>query len=191
MLLIVDNFDSFTYNLVQAFKVLGVETHVIRNNALESEALKLDPAFLVISPGPGHPSQAGLSNSLIRTLAGRIPILGVCLGHQCIGEMFGGKVMRARQPMHGKLSAITHNGKGVFRHLPQSFLATRYHSLILERDSLPNCLEISAETAEGEIMGISHREWAIEGIQFHPESIMTQEGMALLTNFITQPRNQS
>ena len=186
MLLVIDNFDSFTYNLVQAFQALGLETSVVRNDALEE--CPSNTQYLVISPGPGHPSQAGCSTNLIKAMAGEIPILGVCLGHQCIGEIFGGKTVRAFAPMHGKMSLIQHDGKGVFQNIPQGFLATRYHSLVLDKHSLPSCLEISAETVEGEIMGVRHRELPIEGIQFHPESIMTQYGLDLLKNFIIQTK---
>lgn len=188
MLLIIDNFDSFTYNLVQAFKVLKCETHVIRNDDM-GQVLNLKPSHLIISPGPGTPSHAGISRFLIKTMAGKIPILGVCLGHQCIGEVFGGKIVKAKAPMHGKLSGINHDGKGVFQELPQQFMATRYHSLVIEKNTLPECLLISAETNEGEIMGIRHREHKIEGIQFHPEAILTEHGILLLKNFVTQSKD--
>lgn len=192
MLLLIDNFDSFTYNLVQYFQVLQQKVHVVRNNML---SLKTDyfpiPELLVISPGPGNPSQAGVSNEAILRFAGKIPILGVCLGHQCLAEVFGGKIIRARVPMHGKCSRIFHDGNGIFREMPQGFLATRYHSLIVERESLPPCLEISAETEEGEIMALRHRDLPfLDGVQFHPESIKTQYGLKLLEQFIKQKERQ-
>jgi para-aminobenzoate synthetase component II len=185
LLLFIDNFDSFTYNLVQCFQVIGIEIKVVRNDALTvQKCLDLSPSHLVIGPGPGNHSQAGVSKELIQSIAGRIPVLGVCLGHQALAEVFGGKVERAFYPMHGKTSAIFHSGQGVFRHIPQGFLATRYHSLIVQKESLPSCLEITATTAEGEIMGIRHRTFSLEGVQFHPESILTAHGMKLLRNFI-------
>jgi anthranilate synthase/aminodeoxychorismate synthase-like glutamine amidotransferase len=186
MLLLIDNFDSFTYNLVQCFQTLGVDVKVIRNNSMNTQdCLDLRPTHLVISPGPGHPGQSGISKELIQCFAGQLPILGVCLGHQCIGEIYGGKVVRAKQPMHGKLSAVKHDEKGLFAGIPQNFTATRYHSLIIERATLPACLHISAETEDGEIMGLRHHEIkGIEGVQFHPESIMTQEGKKILSNFL-------
>jgi anthranilate synthase/aminodeoxychorismate synthase-like glutamine amidotransferase len=188
MLLLIDNFDSFTFNLVQYFQVLGLEVRLLRNNALPvKDLLELKPSYLVISPGPGHPGQAGISKELIAELSHQIPILGVCLGHQCIGELYGGNVIRARQPIHGKTSRIFHDGKGIFREMPQGFSATRYHSLIVERKTLPSCLEISAETDEGEIMGLRHRDFqSMEGVQFHPESILTESGIKILSNFINK-----
>jgi anthranilate synthase/aminodeoxychorismate synthase-like glutamine amidotransferase len=185
MLLMIDNFDSFTYNLVDAFRQIGSEVCVMRNNALTVEAcLELSPCQVVISPGPGNPSQAGICNSLITACAGKIPVLGICLGHQCIAQVFGGRVIRAKAPRHGKTSCIYHTNKGMFTGRPDGFMATRYHSLIVERETFPSCLEITAETEEGEIMGLRHRSLAIEGVQFHPESILTSEGMALLKTFI-------
>lgn len=186
MLLLIDNFDSFTYNLVQYFQILNREVHVIRNNQLSlAEYSALHPDYLVVSPGPSHPGEAGISKEAIAYFAGKIPILGVCLGHQCLGELYGGKIIRAAAPIHGKTSKIFHDGKGIFEGLPQGFLATRYHSLVVERKSLPLCLEISAETAEGEIMGLRHRFFPhLDGVQFHPESIRTQFGMELLSQFI-------
>lgn len=185
MLLLIDNFDSFTYNLVQYFQVIGDQVKVIRNNLLTiQECLNLNPVRLVISPGPGNPSQAGISKDLLLACAGKLPILGVCLGHQCLAEIYGGRVIRAHKPMHGKTSPIFHDGQGVFQGLPQGLLATRYHSLIVERASLPNCLKITAETSDGEIMGLRHRTHQhLESVQFHPESIMTEHGMDLLKNF--------
>jgi len=185
MLLVIDNYDSFTYNLVQYFGELGADPQVKRNDAITIEELeKMRPAKIVISPGPGTPADAGISMEVIRRLGPKIPILGVCLGHQSIGEVYGGKVVRAERLMHGKTSPIRHDGKGVFAKLPNPFEATRYHSLIVERDSVPNCLEVSAETAEGEIMGLRHREYPVHGVQFHPESILSKEGKDLLANFL-------
>ena len=185
MLLVIDNYDSFTYNLVQYFGELGADPQVRRNDAITIEELeKMRPVKIVISPGPGTPADAGISMEVIRRLGPKIPILGVCLGHQSIGEVYGGKVVRAERLMHGKTSPIRHDGKGVFAKLPNPFEATRYHSLIVERDSVPNCLEVSAETAEGEIMGLRHREYPVHGVQFHPESILSKEGKDLLANFL-------
>jgi anthranilate synthase/aminodeoxychorismate synthase-like glutamine amidotransferase len=185
MLLVIDNYDSFTYNLVQYFGELGADPQVKRNDAITTEEVeKMRPAKIVISPGPGTPADAGISMEVIRRLGPKIPILGVCLGHQSIGEVYGGKVVRAERLMHGKTSPIQHDGKGVFAKLPNPFEATRYHSLIVERDSVPNCLEVSAETAEGEIMGLRHREYPVHGVQFHPESILSKEGKDLLANFL-------
>lgn len=185
MLLLIDNFDSFTYNLVQCFQVLQADITVVRNNTKTlHECIQMNPKYLVISPGPGTPAQAGVSKALIEYYSGKIPILGVCLGHQCIGELFGGHVVRAKAPMHGKTSTIYHQGTGVFANMPQGFRAMRYHSLIVARETLPAALEITAETAEGEIMGLRHREYPIEGVQFHPESIMSESGLTILSNFI-------
>jgi anthranilate synthase/aminodeoxychorismate synthase-like glutamine amidotransferase len=185
MLLVIDNYDSFTYNLVQYFGELGAQITVKRNDEItlaEIEALK--PERICISPGPCSPKEAGISNEVIRTFGPRVPLFGVCLGHQCIGDVFGGEVVRAGRLMHGKTSPILHDGKGVFADLPSPFEATRYHSLLVRRESFPDCLEISAETAEGEIMGLRHRELPIHGVQFHPESILTLEGKKLLQNFL-------
>jgi anthranilate synthase/aminodeoxychorismate synthase-like glutamine amidotransferase len=186
MLLLIDNYDSFTFNLAQAFQVLGVSVKVVRHDSLSiTECFDLRPSYLVIGPGPGHPGQAGISKELISHFAGHVPILGVCLGHQCLAATYGGNVIRAKLPMHGKLSSIHHDNRGVFTGLPYAFQATRYHSLIVEKRSLPACLEISAEAVHGEIMGLRHRDYpSMEGVQFHPESIMTEAGMMLLTNFI-------
>ena len=185
MLLVIDNYDSFTYNLVQYFGELGADPQVKRNDAITpDEVEKMKPQKIVISPGPGRPEEAGISRELIRKFGGKIPILGVCLGHQCMGEVYGGKVGRAGRLMHGKTSPIQHDGKGVFQGLPNPFEATRYHSLIVEKNSVPSCLEVCAETAEGEIMGLRHREYPVHGVQFHPESILSKEGKDLLANFL-------
>jgi anthranilate synthase/aminodeoxychorismate synthase-like glutamine amidotransferase len=185
MLLVIDNYDSFTYNLVQYFGELGADPQVKRNDAITpDEVEKMKPQKIVISPGPGRPEEAGISMELIRKFGGKIPILGVCLGHQCMGEVYGGKVVRAGRLMHGKTSPIQHDGKGVFQGLPNPFEATRYHSLIVEKNSVPSCLEVCAETAEGEIMGLRHREYPVHGVQFHPESILSKDGKDLLANFL-------
>ena len=184
MLLLIDNFDSFTYNLVHYFEHLGVQVTVLRNQVSMIELNRFDPTHLVISPGPGHPSQAGISSVLIKDWAGKIPILGVCLGHQCMGEVFGGTVGRAQQPMHGKKSNLRHNGQGIFKGLPQHFTVTRYHSLALKSDTLPDTLEITALSDDQEIMGIKVRGLPIEGVQFHPESVTTEWGYELLENFL-------
>ena len=185
MILLIDNYDSFTYNLVQYFGELGADPRVARNDRITmAEIETLAPARIVISPGPCTPHEAGVSNEVIRTFGGRIPILGVCLGHQCIGEVYGGDVVRAPRLMHGKTSPILHRGVGVFQGLPSPFEATRYHSLIVKRETLPDVLEITAETAEGEIMGLQHSEFSVHGVQFHPESILTTEGKRLLRNFL-------
>ena len=185
MLLVIDNYDSFTYNLVQYFGELGADPLVKRNDEITLDEIRaLAPERIVISPGPCTPNEAGISNEVIRQLGGRTPILGVCLGHQCMGHVFGGDVVRAQRLMHGKTSPILHNGEGVFAGLPNPFEATRYHSLIVQRDTFPACLEITAETAEKEIMGLRHREYPMHGVQFHPESILTLEGKRLLANFL-------
>ena len=190
MLLMIDNYDSFTYNLYQYLGELGAETRVVRNDAITvGEIEKLAPAGIIISPGPCTPSEAGVSVATVERLAGRIPILGVCLGHQAIGQAFGGKVIHAKRIMHGKTSEVHHRGEGVFAGLPQPFTATRYHSLVIEQASLPECLEVTAWTEEAdgsveEIMGVRHRELAVEGVQFHPESILTDQGHHLLRNFL-------
>jgi anthranilate synthase component 2 len=185
MLLMIDNYDSFTYNLVQYFGELGEEVRVVRNDAIDIKGIAaLVPARIVISPGPCTPNEAGISVPLIRAFAGKLPILGVCLGHQAIGQAFGASIVHAGRVMHGKTSSIIHAGKGVFAGLPSPFLATRYHSLAIARASLPDCLEITAESEDGEIMGVRHRQFALEGVQFHPESILTEHGHALLKNFL-------
>jgi anthranilate synthase/aminodeoxychorismate synthase-like glutamine amidotransferase len=184
-LLLIDNYDSFTYNLVQAFLVLGADVHVYRNDAMSvDEALAFAPSHLCISPGPGTPYDAGVSMDMIRAFAGRLPVLGVCLGHQSIVEVFGGKVVRAGRLMHGKTSIIQHDGHTLFEGLPQPCEVGRYHSLIAAPGSLPPELEVSARTAEGEIMGVRHRTLMVEGVQFHPESILTPDGPALMKNFL-------
>jgi len=185
MLLMIDNYDSFTYNLVQYLGELGQEVKVYRNDEITLEGVeKLKPAHVVISPGPCTPNEAGISVPLIKHLAGKVPILGVCLGHQAIGQALGGKIVHAKQLMHGKTSLIHHTGSGVFAGLKQPLLATRYHSLVIERESLPAELEVTAWTDDGEIMGVRHRTLAIEGVQFHPESILTEHGHKLLQNFL-------
>lgn len=191
-LVMIDNYDSFTYNLVQYFAELGADVHVVRNDQVSvDEVIAMQPDKLVISPGPCTPTQAGISLALIKQLAGQLPILGVCLGHQSIGEVFGGKVVHARQIMHGKTSDMQHNNMGVFNGLSHPFKATRYHSLVVEKESLPDCLQVTAwtETPDGgfdEIMGLRHREFDVEGVQFHPESILTEHGHDLLRNFLTK-----
>ena len=186
MILVLDNYDSFTYNLVQYFGELGAELVVRRNDRTSiDEVEELHPEKICISPGPGTPDEAGISNDLIRHFGPRIPVLGVCLGHQCIGQVYGGEVVRAERVMHGKTSPILHEGDGVFRGLPIPFEATRYHSLIVRRETLPEELEVVAETSDREIMGLRHREHPVHGVQFHPESIMTGEGKKLLANFLS------
>jgi len=185
MLLMIDNYDSFTYNLVQYFGELGEDVRVYRNDAITlKEITAMAPARIVISPGPCTPAEAGISVSVIKEFSGKIPILGVCLGHQSIGAAFAGEIVHAAQLMHGKTSAIHHEGKGVFRGLPNPLTATRYHSLAIKRDTLPDCLEITAWTADGEIMGVRHKSMEVEGVQFHPESILTECGHELLKNFL-------
>ena len=185
MILVLDNYDSFTYNLVQYFGELGADLRVVRNDQIGAEEIaKLAPERIVISPGPCTPREAGVSCEVIKTFGESIPILGVCLGHQCIGEVYGGDVIRADRLMHGKTSPIIHRGEGVFKGLPSPFTATRYHSLIVKRDTLPEVLQITAETAEGEIMGVQHKKFPVHGVQFHPESILTSEGKQLLQNFL-------
>lgn len=186
-LLMLDNYDSFTYNLVRYFGELGEDVAVHRNDEITLEDIEaMKPARIVVSPGPCTPNEAGVSVPLIKSFAGRIPILGVCLGHQSIGQAFGGRIIHAQQLMHGKTSLIHHQGKGVFRGLPQPFSATRYHSLVIERESLPDCLEVTARTDDGEIMGVRHKTLAVEGVQFHPESILTEHGHQLLRNFLEE-----
>lgn len=185
MLLVLDNYDSFTYNLVQYFGELGAEILVRRNDQISVEEIaSLQPERIVISPGPCTPNEAGISNDVIRVFGASIPILGVCLGHQCIGQVFGGEVVRAGRLMHGKTSPILHEGSSVFAGLPSPFEATRYHSLLVRRETLPECLKITAQTAEEEIMGLQHKSFPVHGVQFHPESILTLEGKRLLENFL-------
>ncbi len=187
MILVIDNYDSFTYNLVQYIQEMGQEVKVFRNDAITPSGIEQQkPTHLVISPGPGDPTSAGISVEAIRRFAGKLPILGVCLGHQSLGYAYGGNVVRAERLMHGKTSPILHDGKTIFSKVPQPFTATRYHSLLVERSSLPECLEVSAWTKEGEIMGLRHKTIpALEGVQFHPESILTEEGKKLLANFLS------
>jgi len=190
VILMIDNYDSFTFNVVQYLGELGAEVVVRRNDEIDVAGVeKLAPERIVLSPGPCTPNEAGISMALVEAFAGRVPLLGICLGHQCIGQVFGGEVVRARQVMHGKTSPIHHRGEGVFRGLPSPYTATRYHSLVVARERLPDCLEVTAwtETDDGavdEIMGLRHRELAVEGVQFHPESILTEHGHALLDNFL-------
>ncbi len=185
MILVIDNYDSFTYNLVQYLGELGADLVVYRNDQISLEEIDdMAPEKIVISPGPCTPNEAGISVALVQHFAGKIPILGVCLGHQSIGQAFGGKIVGAPTIMHGKVSEIHHRGESIFEGLPEPFIATRYHSLIVERDSLPDCLEITAETDDGVIMGLRHRDMAVDGVQFHPESILTGEGKNLLQNFL-------
>ncbi len=187
MILVIDNYDSFTYNLVQYLGELGEEIVVKRNDEIDLEGIaQLAPNHILISPGPCTPNEAGISLALIERFKGEIPIFGVCLGHQSIGQAFGGEVVRAEKLMHGKTSPIVHDSRTIFEGIPSPYTATRYHSLIVKRETLPDCLEISAETEEGEIMGLRHKEYPIEGVQFHPESIITEHGLTLLRNFLKQ-----
>jgi len=189
MILMIDNFDSFTYNLVQYLGELGAEVAVYRNNEISLEKIAaLQPSHIVISPGPCTPNEAGVSLGLIERFAGKVPILGVCLGHQAIGQAFGGKVVRARRVMHGKVSQVAHDGKGVFEKIPDRFVATRYHSLVVERSSLPDSLTVTAESEDGEIMGLRHRRLAVEGVQFHPEALLTEHGHKMLQNFLERAK---
>ncbi len=188
MILMIDNYDSFTYNLVQYMGELGADLEVYRNDKISLEEIeKLNPRKIVISPGPCTPTKAGISKEVIKHFAGRIPLLGVCLGHQSVVEAFGGEIIKANKLMHGKTSMIQHDGKTIFKDLPNPFEATRYHSLVVNRDNLPDCFEITAESDDGEIMGVRHKELAVEGVQFHPESILTVHGKDLLKNFIDLP----
>ena len=185
MILVIDNYDSFTYNLVQFLGEMGADLHVVRNDQITLDEIRaLQPTHIVISPGPGDPDDGGVSLDVIREMGATTPILGVCLGHQCIGQAYGGVVRRAPHVMHGKTSMITHNNDPMFAHMPNPFEATRYHSLIVKRETLPECLEICATTEEGEIMGLRHREFPVHGVQFHPESILTRDGKTLLKNFL-------
>jgi anthranilate synthase/aminodeoxychorismate synthase-like glutamine amidotransferase len=186
MLLVIDNYDSFTYNLVQYLGELGAEMKIVRNDEVTVEQIETEikPEKILISPGPGTPDDAGISLGVIERFAGRVPILGVCLGHQAIGQFYGGKVVRGPEPVHGKPVEIVHDGKTVFENIPNNFAAGRYHSLVVKREMFPDCLEISAESPDGLIMGLRHRELPIEGVQFHPESILTEHGKLLLGNFL-------
>ena len=189
MIVVIDNYDSFTYNLVQYLGELGADTRVFRNDEITVSALhELQPSHIVLSPGPCTPGEAGITLALIERLAGKLPILGVCLGHQAIGQAFGGRVVRARQVMHGKVSRIRHDGLGVFSRIEDNFTATRYHSLVVERESLPAELMITAEAEDGEIMGLRHRRLPVEGVQFHPEALLTEHGHKMLQNFIAGGR---
>jgi para-aminobenzoate synthetase component 2 len=190
LILMIDNYDSFTYNLVQYLRCLQQEIMVFRNDSLSIEEIKkMDVDMIVLSPGPGMPSNAGICSQVVATFKGKLPILGICLGHQIIGEVFGGKIVRAKEPVHGKVHAIKHRGEGLFRHLPSPLQVTRYHSLIIEKSSLPACLQITAETAAGEIMAIRHKQYMIEGVQFHPEAILTQMGLEMMQNFLTEAKS--
>ena len=185
MIIMIDNYDSFTYNLVQYFGELGADLKIYRNDKITLKQVKaLRPKQIVISPGPGRPEDAGISVDLIKTFGGKIPILGVCLGHQCMGYAFGGKIVNAKKLMHGKTSQIHHNSQGIFKGIKNPFEATRYHSLVIERKSMPKCFEVTAQTSDGEVMGISHKDGAMWGVQFHPESILTAEGKDILSNFL-------
>jgi para-aminobenzoate synthetase component 2 len=187
MILVIDNYDSFTYNLVQYLGELGQQVEVRRNDEIDLAGIEaMKPDHILVSPGPCTPNEAGISLALIERFKGEIPILGVCLGHQAIGQVFGGEVIRAERLMHGKTSPIINDGKTLYKGLPSPFTATRYHSLIVKRETLPDCLEISSETAEGEIMGLRHKEYPIEGVQFHPESIITDYGLQILRNFLQE-----
>ncbi|BCT11424.1 aminodeoxychorismate/anthranilate synthase component II [Neisseria meningitidis] len=190
MLLFIDNYDSFTYNIVQYFAELGQEVAVRRNDDITLEEIEaLNPQYLVIGPGPCSPKEAGISVAAMRHFAGRLPIMGVCLGHQTIGEAFGGRIVRAKTLMHGKVSPVSHSGKGMFMGLPNPVTCTRYHSLVIERGTLPECLEITAWTEDGEIMGVRHKEYAVEGVQFHPEALLTEHGHDMLNNFLVEFQN--
>lgn len=190
MLLFIDNYDSFTYNIVQYFAELGQGVAVRRNDDITLEEIEtLNPQYLVIGPGPCSPKEAGISVAAMRHFAGRLPIMGVCLGHQTIGEAFGGRIVRAKTLMHGKVSPVSHSGKGMFRGLPNLVTCTRYHSLVIERGTLPDCLEITAWTDDGEIMGVRHKEYAVEGVQFHPEALLTEHGHDMLNNFLIEFQN--
>ncbi len=185
MILMIDNYDSFTYNLVQAFRGLGADMQVVRNDKIDVDGIRaLAPAAIVLSPGPGNPDSAGITLEAVKAFAGAVPMLGICLGHQSIAQAFGGRIVHARRLMHGKTSPISHDGRGIFAGLPQGFAAMRYHSLAVDRGTLPECLEISAESDDGEIMGLRHRTMPIESVQYHPESIGTPEGERQIMNFI-------
>ncbi|HFC7462557.1 aminodeoxychorismate/anthranilate synthase component II [Neisseria meningitidis] len=190
MLLFIDNYDSFTYNIVQYFTELGQEVAVRRNDDITLEEIEaLNPQYLVIGPGPCSPKEAGISVAAMRHFAGRLPIMGVCLGHQTIGEAFGGRIVRAKTLMHGKVSPVYHSGKGMFKGLPNPVTCTRYHSLVIDRNTMPECLEITAWTEDGEIMGVRHKEYAVEGVQFHPEALLTEYGHDMLNNFLIEFQN--
>ena len=189
MILMIDNYDSFTYNLVQYLKTLNETVEVYRNDSITIEEIrKMKPEMIVISPGPSTPNEAGVSLEIVETLAGQIPILGICLGHQTIGQVYGGRVIKASEPVHGKVFPIRHDNKGVFEALNQPLNVTRYHSLVIEKESLPECLEVTAVTEDGQIMGIRHKEHLVEGVQFHPEAILTEQGHELLANFLAKAK---
>lgn len=190
MLLFIDNYDSFTYNIVQYFTELEQEVAVRRNDDITLEEIEaLNPQYLVIGPGPCSPKEAGISVAAMRHFAGRLPIMGVCLGHQTIGEAFGGRIVRAKTLMHGKVSPVSHSGKGMFKGLPNPVTCTRYHSLVIDRNTMPECLEVTAWTEDGEIMGVRHKEYAVEGVQFHPEALLTEHGHDMLNNFLIEFQN--
>ncbi|MGL4866340.1 MAG: anthranilate synthase component II [Cetobacterium sp.] len=189
MILMIDNFDSFTYNLVQYLEMLDEVVLVKRNDISIEEIEKISPEIIVISPGPGNPDTAGNSLKIIETFKNKIPILGICLGHQAICQVFGGRIVKGKEPVHGKVSLIKHLSKGVFLNLPKNLKVTRYHSLLLEKESIPACLEITAETLEGEIMGVRHRSYLIEGVQFHPEAFLTEKGLEMLKNFLMEAKS--
>lgn len=190
MLLFIDNYDSFTYNIVQYFAELGQEVAVRRNDDITLEEIEaLNPQYLVIGPGPCSPKEAGISVAAMRHFAGRLPIMGVCLGHQTIGEAFGSRIVRAKTLMHGKVSPVSHSGKGMFKGLPNPVTCTRYHSLVIDRNTMPECLEVTAWTEDGEIMGVRHKEYAVEGVQFHPEALLTEHGHDMLNNFLIEFQN--
>lgn len=190
MLLFIDNYDSFTYNIVQYFTELGQEVAVRRNDDITLEEIEaLNPQYLVIGPGPCSPKEAGISVAAMRHFAGRLPIMGVCLGHQTIGEAFGGRIVCAKTLMHGKVSPVSHSGKGMFKGLPNPVTCTRYHSLVIDRNTMPECLEVTAWTEDGEIMGVRHKEYAVEGVQFHPEALLTEHGHDMLNNFLIEFQN--
>ncbi|QXM07182.1 anthranilate synthase component II [Crassaminicella indica] len=189
MILMIDNYDSFTYNLVQYLECLNEKVIVYRNDAISLEKIEsLDPAMIVLSPGPCTPNEAGICKNVVATFKGKIPILGICLGHQTIGQVFGAKIIKAKEPVHGKVHPIKHINKGVFKNLPNPLKVTRYHSLVIERESIPDCFEITALTCDGEIMGIKHKNYLIEGVQFHPEAILTEKGMEILENFLIEAK---
>ncbi len=192
MIFVLDNYDSFTYNLVQYLGELGAELTVARNDEVSvAQVEAMSPSHILISPGPCSPNEAGITLELIRRMAGRVPLLGVCLGHQAIGQAFGGRVVRAKKVMHGKTSRIGHDGKGIFKEIKNNFVATRYHSLVVERASLPACLDVTADAEDGEIMGLRHRSLPVEGVQFHPEALLTEHGHKMLENFIQGARREN
>ncbi|WP_430883669.1 anthranilate synthase component II [Fusibacter sp. JL216-2] len=189
MILMIDNYDSFTYNLVQYLKTLNETVEVYRNDSISIEEIrKMKPEMIVISPGPSTPNEAGISLEIVEKLSGQIPILGICLGHQTIGQVYGGKIVKASEPVHGKVFPICHDDKGVFKALNQPLNVTRYHSLVIEKETLPDCLEVTAQTEDGQIMGIRHKDFLLEGVQFHPEAVLTEQGHELLANFLEKAK---